>query len=393
MKVLGKLITVIVPVYNVEKYVATCIESIMSQTYTELEIILVDDGSTDMSGKICDLYQGKDSRIKVIHKENGGPVSARGAGLEYSQGEYIGFVDADDYIAERYYEVLYQQMEQCGADICHSYNIRAIQGNREFPYGPKMVEGIIEIKEQATFMREYVFKAGDNAILPSMWAKLFRRDVILGAHGKIPMELSMGEDFLCLCASTFFAKRVCIVKGDCYYYRMREGSLTHNKSYLYGAVLLSKGLEELLRGEGLYEDLEMEYERYIRLTIARGINAWGDWHFHIPVYALENFEQIENKKVVLYGAGEVGRDLLCQLALNGKCEIVAWVDKNYEQIAQHYWRQIEGLDSLKTKEFDCVILGTVRKDVLQSMKDEIMNLGVDLSKICDASIVANAGLN
>ena len=94
-----KMISIIVPVYNVEKYLNRCVDSIINQTYKNLEIILVDDGSTDNSGKICDEYQKKDSRIKVIHKTNGGMSSARNAGLDIATGNYIAFVDSDDYIA------------------------------------------------------------------------------------------------------------------------------------------------------------------------------------------------------------------------------------------------------------------------------------------------------
>ena len=100
------LISVIVPVYNVESYLEKCIDSIIHQTYKNLEIILVDDGSTDNSGKICDVYKEKDSRIKVIHKQNRGLSSARNCGLEIAKGEYIGFVDGDDYIAEDMYALL-----------------------------------------------------------------------------------------------------------------------------------------------------------------------------------------------------------------------------------------------------------------------------------------------
>lgn len=106
------LISVIVPVYNVEKYLHKCINSILNQTYKNLEIILIDDGSTDNSGKICDEYALKDNRIKVIHKENGGLSSARNAGLDICSGDYIGFVDSDDYIAEDMYEYLYVNLKK-----------------------------------------------------------------------------------------------------------------------------------------------------------------------------------------------------------------------------------------------------------------------------------------
>ena len=100
------LITVIVPVYNSEKYLCQCVDSILNQTYINLEVILVDDGSPDKCGELCDHYAAKDSRIKVIHKQNGGVCSARNAALDIATGEYITFVDSDDYIKEDMYEIL-----------------------------------------------------------------------------------------------------------------------------------------------------------------------------------------------------------------------------------------------------------------------------------------------
>lgn len=121
-----ELISVIVPVYNVEKYVEKCVESIINQTYKNIEIILVDDGSTDNSGKIIDNISLKDNRIKVIHKENGGLSDARNAGLDICNGKYIGFVDSDDSIHKKMYEILYKNIKEYSANI----SICRIEKNR-----------------------------------------------------------------------------------------------------------------------------------------------------------------------------------------------------------------------------------------------------------------------
>ncbi len=118
------MISVIVPIYNVEQYVEKCVESIMNQTYKDLEIILIDDGSTDGSGNICDEYAIKDSRIRVVHKENGGLSDARNAGIELAKGEFLSFVDGDDYIHPQMLEILYRNLMEQGCDIsmckfCH----------------------------------------------------------------------------------------------------------------------------------------------------------------------------------------------------------------------------------------------------------------------------------
>ncbi len=113
----GDLISIIIPVYKVEAYLKECLDSVINQTYKDLEIILVDDGSPDNSGKMCDEYAQKDSRIKVIHKENGGLSSARNAGLDIATGEYVCFIDSDDVIDERYIEILHNMCVENNVDI------------------------------------------------------------------------------------------------------------------------------------------------------------------------------------------------------------------------------------------------------------------------------------
>ncbi|MBO0454297.1 MULTISPECIES: glycosyltransferase family 2 protein [Enterococcus] len=118
-------ISIIVPVYNVEKYLKKCVDSILNQTFKDFELILVDDGSPDNSGMICDEYAEQDSRVRVIHKENGGLSDARNAGIDVAKGKYIGFVDSDDYIAEDMYELLYRNIIKEDADlsICGIYDV------------------------------------------------------------------------------------------------------------------------------------------------------------------------------------------------------------------------------------------------------------------------------
>ncbi|WP_154064713.1 glycosyltransferase family 2 protein, partial [Enterococcus faecalis] len=118
-------ISIIVPVYNVEKYLEKCVRSILAQTFTDFELILVDDGSPDSSGAMCDQFAEQDQRVKVIHKENGGLSDARNAGIEIATGEYLGFVDSDDYIADDMYELLYTNIVKEDADlsICGIYDV------------------------------------------------------------------------------------------------------------------------------------------------------------------------------------------------------------------------------------------------------------------------------
>ena len=161
------LISVIVPIYKVEKYLHKCIDSILAQTYTNLEIILVDDGSPDNCGKICDEYAAKDSRIKVIHQPNGGLSAARNAGLDIATGDYIGFVDSDDYIAPDMYEKLYNALVKNDADmaICDYQRF----GN-ELPYDEmslttEVITGLQAMEKQNTVI---------NCSFVVAWSKLYK---------------------------------------------------------------------------------------------------------------------------------------------------------------------------------------------------------------------------
>ena len=164
-------VSVVVPVYNAEKYIDRCIDSILSQTFEDFELILVDDGSPDKSGKICDNYAAKDNRVKVIHKQNGGVSTARNVGIENSTGEYIMFVDSDDYIDNQMLEVLLQKTSDDVEMVISSirmvckekvYDFR--MKNRE--YSPKVL------------MEEYCLEKFPRICVCGPWCKLYKRSVI-----------------------------------------------------------------------------------------------------------------------------------------------------------------------------------------------------------------------
>ena len=155
-------ISVIIPVYNVQDYLEECVNSILAQTYTNLEIILVDDGSKDNSGQLCDAFSKRDSRVKVIHKENGGVSTARNAGIESATGEYIAFVDADDYIAPDMYSRLMNLLKYFGADFCFS--------NRTMNQGEPLIKSVY-VRNNTEALRKFNSFSfeGDDHIPNSIW--------------------------------------------------------------------------------------------------------------------------------------------------------------------------------------------------------------------------------
>lgn len=166
-------ISIIVPVYNVEKYLERCLDSILSQSFNAFELILVNDGSTDNSYKICEKYSYNDKRIKLINKENGGLSSARNAGIEASQGEYIGFIDSDDYIDKFMYEILYNYAEKNKSDIviCKYKKVDANFGmNENLNYN-------VEEINYSNFQALNQLYEENNIEFVVMWNKLYKRSL------------------------------------------------------------------------------------------------------------------------------------------------------------------------------------------------------------------------
>lgn len=216
------LISVIVPVYNVEKYIARCVDSILAQTYVNLEILLVDDGSSDRSGELCDSYAAKDSRIKVVHKKNGGLSDARNRGMEIAEGEYFAFVDSDDYIAADYIEYLYgilganrAQISICGCQKV--YENKACSGT-----GLNSVKGTADIYDCKKGLSALLYQRG---IIASAWGKLFERGLFAG----ICFPAGRQHEDVAVMYKLFDAARTIAAGSEKkYYYFQRADSLVNS---------------------------------------------------------------------------------------------------------------------------------------------------------------------
>lgn len=208
-------ISIIVPIYNVEPYLHRCVDSLLKQTCVDFELILVDDGSPDHCGIICDEYTALDSRVRVIHKPNGGLSDARNAGLEIAQGEYIAFVDSDDWVAKDYLERLMTALIETGADICECGILRT-HGAGEFP---AVACGTPEVYETFEALEQLIH---DGAFRQHVWNKLYRREAIadiLFPKGKT------NEDEFWTYQVFGNAKKAVKISDVLYFYFQRPGSI------------------------------------------------------------------------------------------------------------------------------------------------------------------------
>ena len=188
-------LSIIVPVYNAKKYLKKCIDSILKQTYTDFELILIDDGSTDNSGEICDEYAKANSNIRVIHKENEGLVAARKTGLQNALGEYIGFVDSDDYIDEGMYETLMKPIEKNNADISIGGLVSVNENGVLNELFNKFAEGFYDKKRMTEeVFPKMLYHSGfiNYGIIPGVVVKVFKKSVLEKGIAKVDNRIKMG---------------------------------------------------------------------------------------------------------------------------------------------------------------------------------------------------------
>lgn len=206
------MISVIVPVYNVERYLARCIESILSQTYTDFELLLIDDGSKDKSGSICDEYALKDSRIRVFHKPNGGVSSARNVGLDNARGQWVAFCDSDDWLDKSMYK------EMCDKLVQEQANIVYCDINMVFENYQKVYKSAIYSSQKTIFL---------NNFIASEWTSLcnvvVKRSLIEVNKIRCPEGIAFAEDYHVSTRLMFFANKICYIDKPLYYYN-RENS-------------------------------------------------------------------------------------------------------------------------------------------------------------------------
>lgn len=210
-------ISVIVPVYNVEKYLHRCIDSLLAQTYTDFELLLIDDGSTDASGRICDEYAGKDSRVRVFHKENGGASSARNHGLDNASGEWLAFCDADDWISPYMFEELLTTAENDKADIvfCDFYFA--------YPDSIKKHETYNWHKQRFEGLADYIISPWTT-----LWGNIQKHSLYTENNLKSPDGICFCEDFHLIVRLCSFSNKISKVASPLYFYRQRESSIIHS---------------------------------------------------------------------------------------------------------------------------------------------------------------------
>lgn len=404
---MNPLISVVIPIYQVKEYLEQCLESVIGQTYKNLEIILVDDGSTDGSGDLCDKFANKDNRIRVIHKENGGLSSARNVGIDVSKGEYISFIDSDDWIDERYIEELYRlcvdndcDIAQCVHwDIWSEVNIHADKLTKAFVFSPRELA--------------YAFDSLELWQTILAWNKLYK--IELFEEIRYP-EGRIHEDEYTSYKLTWKANKIAVTYSKLYYYRRCRANSIKTAKYSYKRLDCD---EAYVQKENFYE-LEGEHELSL-LTSKRHLKWLNQQIAQIKNSDLEDKdvvikrleekavqieeilvnENVEYKKsafhgflfpfglipancnMVLYGGGNVGAQFFRQVTTTNYCNIIAWVDKNSDACNKKGLptKNVQLLSEMNN-DYDYLVIAIENKKVSNEIIEELQRVyKVDKEKI------------
>lgn len=379
-------ISVIVPVYNTREYLEQCLDSIIDQSYKQFQLVLVDDGSSDGSELICDQYAKRDNRIKVIHQKNAGLVNARKVGAQEAEGNYVYYVDCDDWIDNN---VLQSFVDILATDLVDmiSVGVKREYGNARFSIDSVPFEDGLYVNREIRnklipklISTDKFFDWGQHL---TFWHFLFRKELLLKNQEKLDDQIVIGEDFGCIYPCILDANSIYIRSDIFYHYRQRSNSLKwmENPKEYENFQLVYKILLDRFSKEAEAASLVKKL-RYL-LVFELLTSVAGKVEFSDVLFPYEDFPQ--GSKVIVYGAGLFGNKIVTRLHKSRYADIVAWLDKNYKSY-QEKGIFVEAPERIKQLEYDYVIMAVIRDDIRQNIRVELEEAGVPEAKIIDISL-------
>lgn len=373
-------ISVIVPIYRVEKYLEQCIDSIISQTYTNLEIILIDDGSDDHCPEICDEYAKKDRRIKVIHQRNQGQDAARKAGIQIATGTYVGYVDGDDWIESQMYEELLRLAVTNDVEVVESGVIDSWSFSEKMRV-PFFNEGVYKNQCFSELVAPKLLYAGiffRHGVSPYLVTKLFKRELIEKYQMLPEPSSNIVDDIMCTFPCVLAARSIYISHKCFYHYRVREDSakreVRNDIAYMVKNCYSDwiKRFDVALRTDQI--ELQIQYFT-MYLLVAKAAYVFDrreSKYYLVPFGGVE-----KSKKIILYGAGTVGIHLQRYIKEVEGNNLVCWVDKNYLSCGS----DIKSPKELMVTDYDYIIISILSEPAVRSAKEDLLKMGIPESKI------------
>lgn len=382
-----KKISVIVPAYNAEKYLKECIDSILCQKYTNLEIIIVNDGSVDKTSEIMEEYAIKDSRVRVItHENNQGLVRARFSGVDCAQGEYVTFVDADDWISEDMYSEMMSEITD--EDVVISGIVRYHHEQKiiiETPYFDNKIYELEGIKKDIIPYMLWDDKIEGWKLDPSLCTKLFKKELLWKSLDRIKdRRWYYGEDAAVIYPLMLDSKKIAVKRQAYYFHRQRPLSKIApyilDEGFYESVFQLYNYLKKIFVSVDKYENLLYQLDNHYMKSVSlrKCIYKQKKKQEVFPFWRIP-----KNAKVVIYGAGHVGTIYVQQNEKIEYSEIVLWVDKNYGEKKEG--KEISSPDKISCCDFDYIIIAVKNYYAAQEIKENICSQGIGEEKIIFAS--------
>ena len=376
------LVSVVVPIYQVEKYLDKCICSILKQTYRNIEIILVDDGSKDLCPTICEYYCRMDRRIKVIHQENGGLVNARKTGINYATGEYVVYVDGDDWISNDYIECYVKYCECMNYDIIWSLAYYREYGEIQKCCGYlECSESELETldKQDDLYKKvsgEYGFQ---NQISYTLCMKCFKLSFLKKIQNSLDNRISYDEDFSCIIRGLALDGRVKFIRNDGYYYVQRQDSIIHEQSVQDKNWVMLEDTLNFLNGIS-------NCPEKIRNLVKKQYQISQVYHGCIENLQNDECDEIipfknakKHRRIILYGMGTTGKSLLKFFLESKIVEVVGYMDER----CQNEVLGVPYIDfcELKKQNFDYILVSVIKEYFINEIQNKLVSAGVEMGRI------------
>lgn len=376
-KAYEKRLSIVIPVYNTAEYLKKCLNSVVNQKVEDMEILLVDDGSTDASGSICDEYAAGYDFIRAFHIENHGQSFARKTGVSCAQGEYIGFVDSDDWIDENMYgEMLKYATEHSLDMVCcgliyekGNSTVERYNGAAPGVYDHETIQKKI-LPGVLAFGTDY---ATDRKIEPHLVDKLIRKEIIWKVLSEIDEQIYWGEDAYSVLKCVLLSNRIGILEKSLYHYRIHNTSIsvkTDVRAIDSYRRLICELLELAGRTDEIYSQVRYYSVTALRdmLKIGLGVKSEKFW-----LFPFEDFGR--GLSIALYGAGNVGGCYYTQVCETGYFRRVDLFDSN--RISE----RIKGADELHSEDYDEILIAVENEETARSIKKLLVGRGIPNDKL------------
>lgn len=371
-----KLVSIIIPLYNNEQYISDCLQSIVEQTYKNIEIIVVDDGSSDSSYNVACEYQEKHNCIKVVKKSNGGVSSARKRGFQESKGDYIMFVDSDDKLLPELVEKLIERE----ADIVCS-NITHIKNNTNWIQRNGVGEGEYSTEEEMNYIKDnmiYLKGTDEFGILGYLPGKLFKREIVKKVFNNYNTNIYIAEDEAFVYSAILQCKSLQIIDDSLYCYIHRCYSAMEKKDYkiLNNFSEYYEYLYNIFSEEKEHQLLIKQLEKHMMFWLNTVlINKMGFMYYKDRRYSVNDIEDFIGKRIVIYGTGNVGKGYMYHL---GKidCTIVDMIDRKGNAALG-----IKEMKEVTHMEYDIIVIAVLNENDAKKIKNDLLALGVKEERI------------